>query len=114
VLGEGDEVAFRGLFGTAFPSGTPGIFKESGGTLGEVALTGDAAPGTTDTFTNFGDPVLNEAGEAAFHGFFGDASGEGIFKESEGTLGAVARRRSGARHDRDVWRLRCPEAERGG
>jgi len=90
VLDDIGVVALRGLFGSAFPSGTSGIFKEGGGTLGEVALTGDAVPGTIDTFTNFGDPVVNGAGQVAFHGFFGDAFSDGIFKASEGTLDEVA------------------------
>jgi len=70
--GAGD-TAFLAFLGDA-SVGVTGIFKESGGTLGEVALRGDPAPGTTATFTAFGDPALQGAGDTAFVGAFGAAS----------------------------------------
>jgi hypothetical protein len=89
VINGAGEVAFVGSF-----VGAPdeqGIFKESGGTLTAVALPGDPAPGTSTTFRNFvGFPVINGAGEVAFVGNFGTPDDEGVFKESGGTLTAIA------------------------
>jgi hypothetical protein len=88
VLNGAGDTAFRGLFGAAAPF-DHGIFKESGGTLTAVAIPGDIAPGPRGgTFTSFGTPVLNGAGDTAFLGFVGND--HGIFKEGGGTLTAVA------------------------
>jgi hypothetical protein len=84
VLNGAGDTAFLGFVGNDH-----GIFKEGGGTLTAVALTKDTALGTGgDTFTSFGDPVLNKAGDMAFQASFGGLTG--IFKESGGTLTAVA------------------------
>lgn len=82
--------------GESLPPGlnpVPGFrhFKETGGSLTAVALPGDTAPGTGgDTFTSFGDPVLNGAGDVAFAARFVPGAPSGIFKESSGMLAAVA------------------------
>jgi hypothetical protein len=47
------EVIFAGRFGAAKEIG---IFKEGSGTLTAVALAGNIAPGTSDTFRTFGVP----------------------------------------------------------
>jgi hypothetical protein len=79
-----------------------------------VALAGDAAPGTTETFTSFSDPVLNGAGEVAFLGYFGAAMDQGIFtdKRRDARRGR-ARGRSRTGHDRNVHALRRPRARAG-
>ena len=57
-----------------------------------IALSGQTAPGTGQTFTAFGSPALNDAGQTAFFASTTSAGGndQGIFSEGSGTLGLVA------------------------
>jgi hypothetical protein len=41
-------------FNASLADGGSGIFTDAGGTLALVARTGDAAPGTSSTFSQFG------------------------------------------------------------
>ncbi len=59
-----------------------------------VALSGDVAPGTSDSFTGFSVPALNNAGQTAFAGGLNSssASDSGIWSEGGGSgLALVAR-----------------------
>jgi len=61
-------------------------------TLRTVAFSGNTAPGTSFEFLNFsGNPVLNNAGQAAFEGPLTTQGGQGIWSEGGGTLALVAR-----------------------
>jgi hypothetical protein len=44
---------------------SPPVFAQAGGSA-VVARTGELAPGSTEAFTGFGVPSLNNAGDAAF------------------------------------------------
>ncbi len=100
LLNDAGQTVFMGLLtgaGVDFTNDT-GIFSESGGIPRLVARTYDAAPGI-GAGLKFGiikRPVLNNAGQIAFIGtLFGTGvdgtNDEGIFSESGGTLGLVAR-----------------------
>jgi len=100
VLNDAGQTAFFvGLTGTGVDgTNNGGIFSESGGTLGLVAREGDAAPGTASgvNFGSLGLPVLNDAGQTAFLSLLtgtgvDGTNDRGIFSESGGTLGLVAR-----------------------
>lgn len=73
------------------------IFSEGSGTLGLVARTGDLIPGADDgtTFARFESLEFNDAGQAAFLAHLtnqdGEAIGQGIFTESDGTVELVVR-----------------------
>jgi hypothetical protein len=54
-----------------------GAFTDAGGSAAVVAVSGDPAPGTGASFSVFGPPALNQAGEAAF-----------LASTSEGFVGA--------------------------
>jgi len=59
-----------------------------------IAVSGDAAPGTSDTFTAFDDPVLNDDGKVAF---WANTTGEsGIWSSGGGSLTVVAQEGVGA------------------
>jgi hypothetical protein len=84
-----DSPAINGSDHTAFKGttlGGSGIWKESPA-LGKVAVAGDAAPGTADTFFSFGSPALNDLDHTAFVGFL-SIGPTGIWKESP-ALGMV-------------------------
>ncbi len=82
AINDSDHAAFKGttLDGS-------GIWKESP-TLGKVAVAGDAAPGTSDTFFSFSSPTLNDLDHTSFIGFL-SMGPAGIWKENP-TLGIVA------------------------
>jgi hypothetical protein len=78
-----------------------GIWSESSGTLALVAREGSQAPGTPAgaNFSDFGNPVLNAAGQTAFVGFLQTGSdgvissnNSGIWSESSGSLALVVRK----------------------
>jgi len=67
-------------------------------TYDTIALSGDAVPGTAAgvTFNSLGIPVLNDVGQTAFNGFLAGTgvnftNNAGVFSESGGILGLVAR-----------------------
>lgn len=97
--GVGDIAFFSRLSGTGVnTTNVFGIWSQSGGTQKLVARSGDAAPGTGPSvvFSSFSQPIINNAGDTAF---VGDLTGtgvnatneNGIWAESAGTLGLVAR-----------------------
>ncbi|MEM8782197.1 MAG: choice-of-anchor tandem repeat NxxGxxAF-containing protein [Planctomycetota bacterium] len=81
-----------------------GLWSETGGQLGLVARTGDAAPGVTGgTFGGFFVPTMNDSGQVAFKGLmFFDGAGidetnnEGIWTGTGGALNLIARKGSPA------------------
>ena len=98
ALNDDGDTAFVGaLTGTGVTSSNNrGVFTDSGGTLGLVARTGDAAPGTGGAvFSLFNTPVLNNSGDTAFTANLAGAgvtgANSGIFAQSAGVLGLVAR-----------------------
>ncbi|MEM8782493.1 MAG: choice-of-anchor tandem repeat NxxGxxAF-containing protein [Planctomycetota bacterium] len=105
VLNAAGQTAFRGALtgtGVNFTNGG-GIWSEGAGALGLVVRTGSAAPGTAAgvSYSGFGDPVLNAAGQTAFLGRLTGASvdgsnSRGIWSEGAGALGLVARTGSAA------------------
>jgi len=73
-----------------------GIWSEGGGFLALVTRTGDEAPGTSENFSNFRQPVLNSMGQTAFIGFLAgsevnSSNNTGIWSEGDGSLALVAR-----------------------
>lgn len=74
-----------------------GIFRGAGGAVTQIARKGQAAPDGNGTFSSFFSPSLNNAGQAAFTGFFTGTSGgsnddEGIFRGSGGAITQIARK----------------------
>ncbi len=86
ALNNSGEVAFRATFlPPLISTGTPlfGLYRGSGGPLTNVAIQG----GSMDqgTFTGFGYPAFNDAGQAAFRAVLDDAAHDGgIFLASGG------------------------------
>ena len=94
VLNNAGQTAFRGFLNSS--SGTnSGIWSEGGGSgLALVVRLGSTAPGTSNNFTVFANPVLNDTGQAAFHGYLNSSTGtnRGIWSEGGGSgLVLVAR-----------------------
>jgi hypothetical protein len=71
---------------------TEGIFKASGGSLTNIAVLGQVAPGTGGgTFVAFNVPELNAAGTVAFSGgITGGTVSSGVFSGSGGSLTPIA------------------------
>jgi len=61
-LNESGQVAFR-----ADVSGTGGIFFGDGTNLAQIARSGQVAPGGNGVFGDLASPVINNAGEVAYH-----------------------------------------------
>ena len=98
ALNASGQAAFRGtLRGTAGGSADDaGVFRGDGGAVTQLARAGQAAPDGNGAFTGFGDPSLNDAGQAAFFGLLtgtagGSADDAGVFRGDGGTLTQVAR-----------------------
>jgi len=104
VINDAGQTAF---VGSTAPTGS-GIWSESSGSLSLVAKKGDAAPGTVPgvvfgnffsvfpKFDNVGQPVLNNAGQAAFVGSLSGpgvdfTNNTGIWSEGFGSLSLIAR-----------------------
>ncbi|MEM6394215.1 MAG: PEP-CTERM sorting domain-containing protein [Planctomycetota bacterium] len=97
-LNDAGQAAFVGeLTGTTGGgSDNAGIFLGDGSTLTQIIRTGQAAPDANGSFSNFGSPSLNDAGQAAFVGFFtGTAGGfgddSGLFRSDGSILTQIAR-----------------------
>ncbi len=96
AINNAGEIAFRSDLQDAsgVPSGAA-VFTDSSGSLALVAQTGNAAPGTSDNFSNFGNPVLNGAGQVSFFATLEDAGGAstggGIWADVAGFLSLIAR-----------------------
>jgi len=92
VINNAGQVAFSGRVNST-ASLNDGIWSEGGGSLALVAREGDIAPGTSDTFFFFREPVLNDAGQTAFVGRVnsGNSTNDGIWSEGGGSLALVAR-----------------------
>lgn len=95
TLNDNNEVAFYAT--TIAPAGR-GIWAERSGSLQLVARNATVAPGTTDNFSDFRDPRLNNAGKVAFAASLTSATtnNTGIWSEGSGTLALVAREGSQA------------------
>ena len=98
ALNDAGQAAFSGtLTGTAGGNADRGgVFRGDGGALTQVARAGRAAPDGNGTFSGFGSPALNDAGQAAFRGFLtgtagGSADNSGLFRGDGGALTQVAR-----------------------
>ena len=93
VLNNAGQTAFSGHLNSSSSTNT-GIWSEGGGSgLALVAREGSTAPGTSDSFRSFGVPVLNDAGQTAFHGELNSfGAHRGIWSEGGGSgLALVAR-----------------------
>jgi len=96
VLNDAGQTAFLGHLNTGNNTTNRGIWSEGGGSgLALVARLGDAAPGTSDSFTFLGTPVLNDVGQTAFLGDLNsgnNTTGSGIWAEDpSGVLTLIAR-----------------------
>jgi hypothetical protein len=99
VLNDLGQAAFLASLTGTSGGGTDntGIFRGSGGSLTQIARAGQAAPDANGTFSGFGNPVLNDSGQAAFSAFLTGTSGggtdnSGIFRGSGGSLTQIARK----------------------
>ncbi|MDT8999402.1 hypothetical protein RQP53_09005 [Paucibacter sp. APW11] len=92
VLNQAGQTAFR----VNITGGSSAIYRSgSGGVLTAIGLEGQTATGAgAGTFSGFGNPMLNDAGQTAFEGFISGASStSGIYRSSSGsTLTAIALR----------------------
>ena len=78
-------------------SDNEGIFRGDGGTLTQIARAGQTAPDANGTFSSFGNPSLNAAGQTAFWAELTGTSGggsdnQGIFRGDGGVLIQIARK----------------------
>lgn len=90
AINSADQVAFRGeLDGT----GNWGVWSEGlFGVLQLIAIEGTVAPGTTDTFFSFDDPVLGNSGKTAFVATVTQpTANRGVWSNRAGFLDLVAR-----------------------
>lgn len=93
-LNASGQVAFRAtLLGTV---NDLGIFRGSGGALTQIAREGQASPDGNGTLSFLNDPLLNDAGQAAFSATLvgtagGTSDNEGIFRGSGAALSQLAR-----------------------
>ena len=99
ALNDAGQAAFVGfLAGTSGGlSDDRGIFRGDGGTLTQVARAGQAAPDNNGSFSDFDNPALNDAGQAAFFGSLAGTTGggsdnEGLFRGDGTTLTQIVRR----------------------
>ena len=94
VLNNAGQTAFLGSFHTS-TGADGGIWSEGGGSgLALVTRLGDMAPGTSDTFSNFSSPIINDMGQIAFRGSLNSSTGtnRGIWSEGGGSgLALIAR-----------------------
>lgn len=67
-----------------------------------VAITGDSAPGTGETYEEFGLAVINQAGEVAFTATLSDAD-LGTWSEGSGSLALVQRQGEAAAGGTGDW-----------
>ncbi|QDV89238.1 hypothetical protein RAS2_03030 [Phycisphaerae bacterium RAS2] len=100
VINAANETAFYGGLGGPGTNSqnNKGIWQQVGGLLQLAARAGTQAPGTGIgmTYSDFGDPALNNAGHLAFRGVLTgvgiDASNnEGMWSSSAGALNLIAR-----------------------
>lgn len=68
--------------------GEDSIYTGNGTTTTLVAAANTSIPGGSDTFLNFGIPVLNSAGTVAFQGF-GHSNSRGLYTSTGGTLTTI-------------------------
>jgi len=101
VLNGAGQTAFSGNVTGAGVDGTndEGIWSEGGGSLGLVARTGDAAPGTGAgvVYGGLGGPLLDGAGQTAFGALLTGpgvvfANEFGFWSEGSGSLSLLARK----------------------
>ena len=78
-----------------------GIFRGDGGPLIQIARKGQTAPGGNGTFSGFGEPTLNNAGQVAFQasltgtiGGSSDDNGIFVFDDALGLVQVVRKRES--------------------
>jgi hypothetical protein len=78
------------VFAASLSSGATGLFISHGGTIATIAVSGDPAPGTADTFSSFGSLATLGKRVAFSADLSSFGSGGGIFAFSHGTLTKVA------------------------
>ena len=86
ALNDAGQVAFAAylVFTVDMNDDNMGVFRSNGDTLTQIARKGQAAPDGNGTFSAFGDPAINDAGQVMFRGqLFGtagmDDDSRGIF-----------------------------------
>lgn len=89
TLNNNNDVAF---YATLSPAGS-GVWAEASGALQLIAENGTLAPGSTDVFSDFNDPRINDAGKLAFAASLSAAAAAdtGIWSSGLGALTLVAR-----------------------
>ena len=86
-INDSGKVAFvASLVGGGF--GESSLYTGDGTTTTLVAAANTSIPGGSDTFLNFGTPVLNSAGTVAFQGF-GHSNSRGLYTSEGGTLTTI-------------------------
>ncbi len=91
VINNSGNVAFSAtLVGLINGNLREGIWVERGGVVEKVAIESESAPGTSSTFENMSDGLIDENGHAVFQSILADGT-DGLWREnSSGTLVPVA------------------------
>ncbi|HWL94450.1 MAG TPA: choice-of-anchor tandem repeat NxxGxxAF-containing protein [Phycisphaerae bacterium] len=92
--GEGRAAIFAVLAGPAVDTtNNLGIWSNGLSELALVARIGDAAPDTTEVFTFFGAPTINDEGQVAFHGDLSGpaATNTGFWSQASGSTRLIVR-----------------------
>ncbi len=99
ALNDAGQAAFVGLLinTTGGSNDDNGVFRGDGAALTRIARSGQAAPDGNGVFADFGDPALNNAGQAVFTAdLLGTTGGSnddsGIFRGDGATLTQIARK----------------------
>lgn len=90
-INDAGQVAFASSLAGAGVTGSNShaLWSEGQGSLALVARSGDAAPGTAQTFSRFEKPVINTNGDIAFRA--GTSGGDGIWTHDGTTVELIAR-----------------------
>lgn len=85
AINNAGQAAFRGNLDGTSGGETAGVFIGDGVTLGQIVRKVDAAPDGNGAFSGFGNPTLNDSGQAAFTALLDGTSGgldddRGIFR----------------------------------
>ncbi|HEX8323466.1 MAG TPA: choice-of-anchor tandem repeat NxxGxxAF-containing protein [Tepidisphaeraceae bacterium] len=114
VLNGAGQVAFRASLTGTDGASNEGIFVGAPGSVVTVVRTGTAVPGG-GTYSGFGRPVLNGAGQVAFQaGWTGGTSTVGIFAGGPGAIAVVARNNTAAPAGGNYQFFSAPVLNRGG
>ena len=96
-LNDFGQTAFRAFLTGASGGAGEGIFRGAGGALTEIVRTGQLAPDTNGQFSEFGNPALNNSGQAAMLAALTGTSGssadnEGVFRGDGVSLVQIVRK----------------------